>query len=398
MKICLVNNLYGENARGGAERVVEVEAEALAAAGHEVRIVAGWGGAAMAAESVSAAGVRLRRVRPPNLYFYSDLARHGWLSRFFWHLYDTLSAAIADAAFEAVRRPKPEVVHTHNLMGLGFRLPARLRRLKVRHIHTVHDVQLLHPSGLLAATADPAAVRLTPLASIYVRLMRRLLGSPDVVIFPSKFLRDLHERFGFFPRSVKVILPNPAPVAAAQAAPAQPTFLFVGQLESHKGLHLLLDAWEAWPQRATARLEIVGAGSLGPELRRRAEALGGNVKLFGWLIGQELADAYGRAAYLVLPSQVIENAPAVVTEAMSRGIPVIASATGGVPELVSDGENGWLFTPGDRDGLTATLDKALAAWSADERPKLSTKALDIARRFSAEQHFTRLSEAYGRSE
>ncbi len=63
----------------------------------------------------------------------------------------------------------------------------------MRHVHTVHDVQLLHPSGLLAPHAGSVSVA----QKIYTMLLRTLMGSPDVVHFPSAFLRGLHERNGF---------------------------------------------------------------------------------------------------------------------------------------------------------------------------------------------------------
>lgn len=210
MKICLISNLYGVNARGGAERIVEAEARQLAAAGHEVVVVAGWAGRGRPAD-LPADGVRVLRLRAHNIFFYTDLVRHGWAARLLWHLVDTFNFRAAAAVRKTLRKEKPEIVHTHNLMGLGFLIPQAIRRLGLRHVHTVHDVQLIHPSGLIDASG-----RLPAGSRWHAALLRRLFGSPAAVIFPSSFLKGFYEKFGFFPASDRRVLSNPAPAGARQ--------------------------------------------------------------------------------------------------------------------------------------------------------------------------------------
>lgn len=367
MKICLISNLYGENARGGAERVVEAEARQLALAGHEVVVIAGWTGGRGPAES-GADGIRMLRLRPPNIFFYTDLDRHAWPARLIWHLIDTFNFKGAALVRAVLAQEKPDVVHTHNLMGLGFLTPRMIRRLGLRHVHTVHDVQLIHPSGLI-----PASGRLPFGSRWHAALLGRLFGSPAAVVFPSRFLSDLYGRFGFFPSSRRLTLPNPSPAGAAQPrlAPTGPVFLFAGQLERHKGILDLLAAWREWPKSGAARLEIAGGGSLEAEVRRRADELK-NVRFLGRLDAAGMLAAYDRAAFLVVPSLVMENYPTVIIEAFSRGTPAVAAATGGVPELVSDGQTGFLFAPGDVPGSVAALDRALQA--LPDWPRLSEQA------------------------
>lgn len=395
MKIVMVSNLYGDNARGGAERIVAAEAEALTALGHEVVVVRGVESEKQKVESAGAKAEsgKLISYSPPNYYFYTALERHGLVSRFFWHLADIFNAASARKLRGIIEREKPEVVHTHNLMGLGFMIPRMLRQLGVHHVHTVHDVQLLHPSGLLVA-----ADRLSPAQRVYVGLIRRLMGSPNVVFFPSQFLADLHDRFGFFPQSKKVVLRNPSPQAvdAPRPLPEQKTFLFAGQLEQHKGIDQLLDVWGEFssnshpgvgrdPEKKTS-LEIAGAGSLASAVQEQAKKMP-NVKVLGKLEVEQMSAALSRAAFTVMPSRVIENAPAVIMESHAAGTPVIAAAIGGIPELVREGETGFLFTPGDAADLRRALDHALANAAIWE--KLS----DNCRRFAQEHSRARHAEA-----
>ena len=373
MKILFVSNLYGALARGGAESVVAAEAAALRSAGHTVVVVSGVPRAEIANGApvdTTENGVRHLTYAPPNLCFYTDLARHGFLFRLWWHAFDIGNVSSAARLETIVRAEKPDIVHTHNLMGLGFMIPHMLRRLGVRHVHTVHDVQLLEPSGLLPADREfrPALHQ-----ALSIRLMRAMMGSPEAVLFPSEFHKRLHERFGFFPQSRRAVLRNPSAMVTGAAHSSESikngkTFLFAGQLEAHKGILDLLGAWEqAYKEGMT--LEIAGNGSLAVPVADRAAKLRG-VTMRGRLSGADLTAAYTRASWLVLPSRVIENAPASITEAFSHGVPVIASASGGIPEMVRHGENGFLF-PAGNVALLAELLTSAAHMAVPPHPKVA---------------------------
>ena len=390
MKILLVSNLFGRNAKGGAEKVVQAEAEALLGAGHEVKVVHGSYGSEKRESEFG--GIPTVPYRPPQIFDYPELARHGQAARLAWHWLDIFNGGSARRLAEIVRREKPDVVHTHNLMGLGFMIPSRLKLLGVRHVHTAHDVQLLHPSGLLSATSDPLGGGLAQL--VYIRLLRRLFGSPAAAIFPSLFLKDLHVRAGFFRSSRLELVRNPAPPAAAAVPrPAgKPIFLFAGQVEEHKGILRLLEVWRRSPLRNGAVLEIAGSGTLAGAVARAAADLP-SVRLLGRLERPALYQALERAAFVVLPSLVIENAPTIIIEAMSRGIPAVAAATGGVPELVVDGQTGFLFRSGDDADLERALVRAWTELGAGW-PALSASCRERAGQLTPEKHLAALLGIY----
>lgn len=386
MKICLISNLYGENARGGAERVVEAEARQLAAAGHDVLIISGRppGGPAKSVDG----GIRVLHLRTHNIFFYTDLARHGWMARLIWHVIDSFNLRAAAGVKKILRKERPDVVHTHNLMGLGFLIPQAIRRLGLRHIHTVHDVQLIHPSGLV-----PAAGSLPAGSRWHTGLLRWLFGSPAAVIFPSRFLRGFYEKFDFFPDSDRLVLPNPAPAGVSGPRTTDPglTFLFAGQIERHKGILELIEAWRKWPKSGAARLEVAGSGSLEQEVRRRADGLK-TVFFLGRLDAEGMRQALARAAFLVVPSLVIENYPTVIIEAMAAGTPVLAAAAGGMPEMISEGQNGFLFAPGDILALAAAFEQAVL--SLPEWPRFSEAARQRAAGNNVEAHIQALTALY----
>jgi len=402
MKILFISNLYGFRARGGAERVVEIEADALRESGHDVVVVSGVPESDTPPRGVCVPGLPEElcdaeigfnfsenevghfMYYPPNSCFYTDLDGKSWLGRLAWHWLDIFNWRSAKQMERIIDTYQPDVVHTHNLMGLGFAIPNLIWKKQLRHVHTVHDVQLLHPSGLLAADWRPH----WPHEWIYIWLMKAMMGSPAVVLFPSEHSKQLHNRFGFFSKSTKVVLRNPVEMESGVRSQESGDFLFIGQLEEHKGIWDLLNAWERWGKRGESVLRVIGDGSLKQAIVDRMKPMEG-AEFVGPIYGDGLERYFADAAFLVLPSRVIENAPMVVLEAYSRGVPVIAADVGGIPELVHDGETGFLFESGSVESLLKAFNRAISA-SND----LGENTLNIAKKMSVEKHIKTLESAY----
>jgi glycosyltransferase involved in cell wall biosynthesis len=105
-------------------------------------------------------------------------------------------------------------------------------------------------------------------------------------------------------------------------------------------------------------LAIVGDGPLRQELERHFE---GTATVFtGYLRGQELASAYASSDLFLFPSRT-DTLGLVLLEAMAAGCPVVACRAGGVPDAVEDGVTGFLFEPGDVNGLVNTVARALSS-------------------------------------
>jgi glycosyltransferase involved in cell wall biosynthesis len=381
MKVVLLHNNFGSTARGGGETVVALEAARLVKAGHEVVVLVP--GEKNGFERVDA-GYVVRSVVVPLPFLYRDLARHGFVARLFWHLRDMFDRRIADVVVGVLRELKPGVVHTHNMMGLGYRsLRAIGAESSWRHVHTCHDVQLVWPTGLLLVQSQWNVVQRVVYRA-YAMVMRKIVGSPATVVFPSKFLMDFYTRFGFFRKSKKEVVMNSvdgvvgASIGDGKTAvsesgvremPVAPVFLFVGVLEYHKGIRLLLDVWSSVVRVAKRAdqvpvLRIVGDGSMLDEVRAAATALNrviGEEKIvvLGRLGGEVLQNEYRAASWTIVPSMVLENSPTVIAESFALGTPVIASAVGGVPERVQDGENGVLFEAGSGRALYKAVQWAM---------------------------------------
>jgi glycosyltransferase involved in cell wall biosynthesis len=140
------------------------------------------------------------------------------------------------------------------------------------------------------------------------------------------------------------------------------TFVCVGRLGAQKGQAILLDAFaQVLQQHPEARLVLVGDGELRGMLEARMADLGiqHSVTITGWQTEAQVRDHLRNARALVMAS-FAEGLPVVLMEALALGRPVIAPAIMGIPELVRDGENGWLTITGDAESLVHAMESALS--------------------------------------
>ena len=205
-------------------------------------------------------------------------------------------------------------------------------------------------SGTLEEFQEAPGARVSALR----RARTRALRAARRVVVPSEYLARLARGWRLDPERLAVV-PNPAPpVGAVTPEVLEPgTFVFAGRLTRQKGLGTALEAMARVPG---ARLVLIGDGPERAELERRAHESGldGRVSFRGALARAEVLSALAGARAALLSSEW-ENFPHVAVEALAVGTPVVATAVGGVPELVRDGENGLLVAPGKPDELAAAL-------------------------------------------
>ena len=136
--------------------------------------------------------------------------------------------------------------------------------------------------------------------------------------------------------------------------------LFVGRLTGEKQLDVLLQAMAALPKDLGATLEIIGDGDLRKHLEHKTAQLGlsASVKFTGYVTDEYLKSTYSRATVFVMPSTA-ELQSIATMEAMASGLPVVGADAMALPHLVHDGENGYLFEPGNVAMLADRLEKVL---------------------------------------
>ena len=152
---------------------------------------------------------------------------------------------------------------------------------------------------------------------------------------------------------------NPALFHPVSSDPEISRVVYVGRLVSEKGIMTLLAAIEQ--QGAATELVIVGEGPLLPqiEVQLAKQPRRCKVVLAGFRPQEQLRQIYASAKAAVMPSTWQEPLGLVVLEALACGVPVIASRVGGVPEMISHGENGLLVSAGDSSALAGAMDRLL---------------------------------------
>jgi glycosyltransferase involved in cell wall biosynthesis len=180
------------------------------------------------------------------------------------------------------------------------------------------------------------------------------------------------------PRAKIRVLPNPVVLddfePAAECRADVPggggTVLFLGAFVKRKGIYDLLEAIETVvDKRPDVVLELGGDQEVGRvEELIRERGIERNVRMLGWVRGADKLAAFTRAHVYVLPSY-IEGVPIGVLEAEAAGLPIVTTPVGGVPEIVKDGVNGLLISPGDVRALSASILRLLE--DGDLRTKMS---------------------------
>jgi len=153
----------------------------------------------------------------------------------------------------------------------------------------------------------------------------------------------------------------------SQGNPDDPLLLYVGRVSAEKQIDQIKPVLEAIPQ---ARLAIVGDGPNREALE--AHFAGTNTNFVGYLQGLELASAFASADAFVFPSRT-ETLGLVLLEAMAAGCPVVAARSGGIPDIVTDGVNGYLFEPDDPNGAITATQSLLEATQAREELRLNAR-------------------------
>jgi glycosyltransferase involved in cell wall biosynthesis len=171
----------------------------------------------------------------------------------------------------------------------------------------------------------------------------------------------------------------PAPALASRSPSSTPVIGAVGRLSHEKGLDTLLRAVQAIPD---CQLTILGDGDERANLESLASSLGiaGRVTFAGWV--EPPWTARWSFDVLAMPSHY-EGFPLVLLEAMQAGIPVVASAVGGIPEMIVDGHDGVLVPPQDSDALARALTAVLADRAG--REAMTGRARVVAERFTTER-------------
>jgi glycosyltransferase involved in cell wall biosynthesis len=364
MRVLMLTELYPPHI-GGSEQHVRNLALGLLQRGHDVVVATTATGDNASTDDDE--GVRVHRVRSTTQRF-SGVNQTGrpYLPPF-------PDPDVVSALAEILEEERPEIVHAHNWMIHSF-LPLKAMS-SARVAMTLHDYGIACAKKSLIWRERPCS---GPEFAKCLRCAARHYGTArgEVITLGNWATRWPLRRVvdGFLPVSAAVargneldemgvryrVIPNFVPDGITDAGadqeasplleqlPREAFWLYVGTLSHHKGVGLLLDAYARMP--GAPPLVLIGRRSAdGPR------SYPPNATVLLDLPQPLVMAAWRRASVGFVPSRFPDPCPTVALEAMACGVPLVAAATGGLPELVDDGVTGLLFEVGDANKLAAAM-------------------------------------------
>jgi glycosyltransferase involved in cell wall biosynthesis len=403
MRILIVNKFY--HLFGGTERYVRELTELLQHKGHEV---------------VPFAVADSRNEPTPYAdYFVSPVEFFDRQQRPApWALAERViySREAREKITQLIETVRPDLAHVHNIYHhISPSVLDGLKSCGIPIVMTLHDYKLICPTYSLwtegavcerccgghyyhcvlhRCSHGSLAGSLLNTAEAYIHRKLRIYDNVDLFVSPSAFLLEKHTIAGWDSTKMVhipnfLVLENYVPHYGHRGY-----FAYAGRLASYKGVRTLLSA----VARVKPSIPLVIAGD-GPErsgLEREAAQLGlGGVRFLGHLGESQVRDLVAHAAFVVVPSEWHENSPYAVLEAMALGTPVLASSSGGIPELIEDGLNGVLVPSGDVDALAAGIETMLTY--GPQLGDMGRAGRQRVEQFhNGERHYAALSDVYGR--
>lgn len=356
---------------GGLGRHVHALTVAQVAAGHEVMVITQEHPDAPINSTVD--GVRVVREAPKP----SDPFEPRYLIEWVTHLDD----ALAESAAGHVKRFAPQVVHCHDWMTTRSGLSAAAAA-GVPAIATIHATERGRHQGYLPGS----------ISETVDDTERFLAQHADRLIACSRSMRREIVRQFEVPEGKVSVIPNGVDTATWQSTgPARedarrrwsrhgPLLVFSGRLEAEKGIFTLLDAMpHILAAHPRARLVVSGQGGQSGRFDQvtAERGLSDAVVRAGWQPEADLRALIAASDIAIVPS-LYEPFGLVALEAMALGAPVICARTGGLADIVTDGETGLLFSPGDSGDLARAVLAALAdPAAARQRAHLATASLQV---------------------
>jgi glycosyltransferase involved in cell wall biosynthesis len=383
VKILLVHNYYKRP--GGEDVVFEQEHQLLERAGHQV----------------------LRYIRCNNeVDTYHSLGQIALTVHGVW-AWDS-KAQISSL----LRREKPQLVHVHNtFVMISPSIYSACREAGVPVVQTLHNFRLFCPAatfyrdgkiceecvghGLWRGVwhgcyrqSRPATAAVSLMLAVH-RWRKTWSDEVERYIALTQFAREKLVEVGL-PREKISVKPNfvhPDPGCAGGGDYA----LFVGRLSPEKRVSVVLGAWTRLKSRIP--LIIVGGGPERQSLENQAERLGLPARFMGQVPRAQTIGLMRDARLLVFASEWYENFPVTIAESFACGVPVICSRLGAIREIVTDGQTGLHFEPGNDEDLAEKVDWA---WNHPSELRAMGKAArrEYETKYTAEKNYPLLMEIY----
>jgi len=350
MKILLINSLYYPNIIGGAEISVQLLAEELQRKDTEAVVIT------LSNKNYIdfVNGVKVYYIYHSNIFWLLNSKRNVKLLRPLRHLISLKNPVIDRKLEKVIKSENPDIIHTNNLIGLSHYFWKVIKKNKVPLVHTLHDYYLLCRKSTLYSK-DKNCTSLCYTCRLFSFPKKFLSKNIDAVVGVTDFILHKHVYEGFFHVSRNSIIGAPVKINNGiypKKTINEPiTFAFIGLISKTKGIEKLLGTFTRLG--GNANLLILGkAKNRNYEEKLKLKFSAKNIKFLGFV---NISKFMSKIDVLVIPSLWNEPFGRVIMEAYSYGVPVVGSNRGGIPELIEDGQTGFIFDPDKNKDLESKI-------------------------------------------
>ncbi|MBI4723074.1 MAG: glycosyltransferase [Candidatus Stahlbacteria bacterium] len=311
-----------------------------------------------------------------------------------------------------IQSENPDIAHVHNIYHrIPFSIFKVLTQYNIPIVYTLHDYKLICPGHLLYTKGN--ACERCKLGHYYNAIFYKCQNASffrsflvmilayyckkagifdliDCIVAPSKFAKNKVIGFGFSENKI-VHIPH-----FIESEKYLPEFhpgvyaLYIGRIEKNKGVETLIKAFKS----INFPLKIAGNGHLKSFLEKFCIKEGiNNVEFVGSVSFEQAKELYCGALCTIVPSEWYEVFGLTILESFACGKPVIASRIGGIPEIVEDEYNGFLFNPKDVQGLIEKLNILITNRKRAE--EMGKNAYYVAKKhYSSNKHYESIRSLY----
>jgi glycosyltransferase involved in cell wall biosynthesis len=403
MRIIQVNKFH--YLRGGAEKYFLEISQALTLAGHEVAMFSmhhplnwtgEWNKYFISRISFNEPGLK-QILAAPGRIIYSLEAKRKFT--------------------KLIKDFKPDIIHIHNIYHqISPSILDVAKKYKIPVVMHVHDYKLICPNYKLY-TEDKICYRclgkryheaifhkclkdsygFSSLVALEMFIHHKILKiyekSVATYIAPSRFMNEVLIDFKYLSSNCEILynFVEPKLLETPINYKTEDYLLYFGRLAEEKGVLTLLEAYDQVKDK-NLKLKIVGAGPDKFKMQKEVWAFnfGKRVEFLGSKYGDELNDIISKAKAVIMPSVWLENMPFALLESLALGKIVIASEIGGIPEIVEDGVNGFLFKSGDASDLAKKINE-LNKFNLTE---MATQARASVAKYVMDNHVLKLIDIY----
>lgn len=351
MKILIFNTLYSPYKIGGAERSVQLLAEALYANGNDVCVASLHEEHVVKEDNIG--GVRIIRFPIKNLYWPFNNNQSS-LKKICWHMIDIYNTRSKNQINEYFKNDEFDLIHTNNLSGFSVSAWSWAHKKKIPIVHTCRDYYLLDPNSTLFRNGKNVSPNMV-IKKTFSIIKKRLTKKVSAFVSISKYVQEIHLDNGYFINAKKYVIYNSI-VAHDKHKKTNPErekiiFGYLGRVEAGKGIEFILKHIQKFDDMNYV-LFIAGKGE-GEYISYLKEQYNKVQMIFLGIV--DIDSFFPTIDYLIVPSLWNEPMGRVVLEANSFGVPVIGSNRGGIPEIIIENETGYVFDVDIDDSFNKVL-------------------------------------------